>query len=78
MKNDDKPSVGMAQSGADGPKDDHTGGASFRRIRFPEGNSVFEGLNSLQVLVSESGSMSGNIREIGRVEIRDLSQVMRQ
>ncbi|WP_423759718.1 hypothetical protein [Burkholderia sp. NLJ2] len=75
MKGDDQSSAGKPSSGASGSPDTDIFG--YKRMDFPDGSYVFEGPHGEQVLVSESGNMSGNVPAIRRVQIDDLSQVVR-
>jgi len=46
------------------------------RTDSPDGSHLIEGPNGDKFLVSESGSISGNVPFIRRVQIEDLSRVL--
>ncbi|WP_423757771.1 hypothetical protein [Burkholderia sp. NLJ2] len=77
MNDDNQSSTGKGASRTSGPKDANVDIPGYRRIDFPDGSYVMEGPHGEHVLVSESGNMSVNVPAIRRVQIDDLSQVIR-
>ncbi|QOH34989.1 hypothetical protein [Burkholderia cepacia] len=77
MKGGDQSSAGKPSSRASGPQDTNVDIPGYKRVDFADGSYVLEGQHGEQVLVSESGNMSVNVPSIRRVQIDDLSQVVR-